>query len=114
MIDIVRFSQEHNMRISVHWWESSDKQHNALFVYMSRMIFSGPTGDCYSEFVHHGVLTDTMKMTDEEFDTKLTDIFMEGYKSLNDQEKRKRARWEQLPCYHPSVLFSKPYVKEGK
>lgn len=86
MIDIVRFSQEHNMRISVYWCESSDKRRNALFVYMSRMIFSGPDGDCYSEFLHHGILTDTMNMTDEEFDMKLTDILMEGYKSLNDHE----------------------------
>ena len=87
MIDIVHFSQEHNMRISVYWCESSDKRHNALFVYMSRMILSGLDGDCYSEFLHYGVLTDTMNMTDEEFDTKLTDILMEGYKSLNHQEK---------------------------
>lgn len=94
MIDIVHFSQEHNMRISVYWCESSDKQHNALFVHMSRMILSGPDGDCYSEFLHHGVLTDTMNMTDEEFDTKLTDILMEGYKSLNDQyEKAKKGEY---------------------
>ena len=32
-----------------------------------------------------------MNMTDEEFDTKLADILMEGYKSLNDQyEKAKK------------------------
>lgn len=110
MIDIVRFSQEHNMKISVHWWGSSDKQHNALIVYMSRMIFFGPAGDHYSEFLHHGILTDTMNMTDEEFDTKLTDILMEGCKSLNDQEKLKRARCDQAGI---SILFSKPLRKEN-
>lgn len=108
MVDIARISKEHNIRIAIHWWESKDKQHNAMFVYISRMIFSGPRGDYTSEFLHNGVLTDTMNMTDEEFDFKLNEILADGIESLNKQEKEKKEEWQKLKTYFPpSILWSR-------